>query len=150
MARKQYSKSDIKDLMSNCSFLKDLVDKKSSVVEENDLLFVNKILVAIRFDGNLVPSLKLLISKPDLLPSVVVDKGAIKFVVKGADIMRPGIVDAAEFENDSFVVIVDENFKKPLAIGKSMFDSKTLLEMSEGKVLLNLHQIGDKFWEASS
>lgn len=137
-------------MIANTSFLSDLVEKKSNVVEEDDLLFVNKELVAIRFDGNLVPSLKLLLSKPDLLPKVVVDKGAIKFVVKGADIMRPGIVNAEEFGKSDFVVIVDENFKKPLAIGKTMFDSKTLLEMKEGKVLLNQHQIGDKFWEKSS
>lgn len=149
MARKQYSKSDIKDLISSCSFLTGLVDKKSDVVEEDDLLFVNKNLVAIRFEGNLVPSLKLLISKPDLLPKVVVDKGAIKFVVKGADIMRPGVVSVDSFQRSDFVVIVDENYDKPLAVGKSLFDSKTIFEMNEGKVLLNLHQIGDKFWEKS-
>ncbi|MBN1175611.1 RNA-binding protein [Candidatus Woesearchaeota archaeon] len=149
MVRKQYSKSDIRDLIASCSFLDGLLDKKSNVVEEDDLLFVNKNLVAIRFEGNLVPSLKMLISKTDLLPKVVVDKGAIKFVVKGADVMRPGIVSVGSFQCSDFVVIVDETYGKPLAVGKSLFDSKTLLEMKEGKVLLNLHQIGDKFWEKS-
>lgn len=149
MVRKQYSKSNIKDLINSCSFLNGLLDKKSNVVEENDLLFVNKNLVAIRFEGNLVPSLKMLISKTDLLPKVVVDRGAIRFVVKGADIMRPGIISADSFQKSEFVVIVDENYGKPLAVGKSLFDSKTLLDMKEGKVLLNLHQIGDKYWEKS-
>lgn len=150
MSRKQYSKSDIKELLLNCDFLDNLVNKKSNVAEENNLLFVDKTLVAIRFENEFVPSLKLLLTKPDLLPKVVVDKGAIKFVVKGADIMRPGIVSVDSFQQSEFVVIVDENYGKPLAIGKTMFDSKTLLDMKEGKVISNLHQIGDKFWEASS
>ena len=150
MGRKQYSKSDIKDLLVSCSFLEGLVNKKSNVVEDDDLLFVDNNLVAIRFEGNLVPSLKLLLSKPDLLPKVVVDKGAIRFVVKGADVMRPGIVSAESFGESDFVVIVDEGYGKPLAVGKSMFDSNTLLEKEEGKVILNLHQIGDSYWEKSS
>lgn len=149
MARRQYSKSDIKDLIQNVLFLKDMLDKKSNVIEDDDLLYINKKLVAIRFDGMLVPSLKLLIEQPNLLPQVIVDKGAIKFVVKGADIMRPGITQAQSFRKDDFVVIVDENFKKPLAVGKAMFSSVELLAKDSGKVVLNLHQIGDEYWEKS-
>jgi PUA domain protein len=33
-------------------------------------------------------------SVPDLLPSVQVDRGAIKFVLKGVDIMSPGCTSA--------------------------------------------------------
>jgi len=149
MSRKQYSKSEIKNVLNECSFLNGLITKKTNVSEENGLLFLGKQLVAIRFEKEFVPSLRLLLKDITLLPKVVVDKGAIKFVVKGADIMRPGIVKTDDFQKDSFVVIVDENFGKPLAIGKSLFDSKTLLELKEGKSLLNLHQIGDKYWEAS-
>ena len=31
---------------------------------------------------------------PDILPSVQVDQGAIKFILKGADIMCPGLTSA--------------------------------------------------------
>jgi PUA domain protein len=77
-----------------------------------------------------------------------VDKGAIRFVVKGADIMRPGVTACEDFQEDDFVVVVDEAYSKPLAIAKSIYDSKTTKEMEEGKVFFNVHHIGDNIWNS--
>ena len=80
-------------------------------------------------------------------PSVTVDMGAIKFMCKGANLMRPGIRSFTEFEKDKLVCIVEESQHKFLAVGKSVVSSQEVENMDKGEVLKNLHYISDKFWE---
>ncbi|WP_428326761.1 PUA domain-containing protein [Nitrosopumilus sp.] len=80
-------------------------------------------------------------------PSVTVDMGAVKFMCKGANLMRPGIRSFTEFEKDKLVCIVEESQHKFLAVGKSVVSSEELEKMDKGEVLKNLHYISDKFWE---
>jgi PUA domain protein len=77
---------------------------------------------------------------------VVVDAGAVRFVVNGADIMKPGIVSAdPEIAAGDLVVIVEERYKKPLAIGRALMPG---LEMKgEGKAVKSLHHVGDLIWK---
>ena len=80
-------------------------------------------------------------------PSVEVDMGAVKFMCKGANLMRPGIKKFTEFEKDKLVCIVEETHHKFLAIGKAMVSSLELENMEKGEVIQNIHYISDKFWE---
>ena len=80
-------------------------------------------------------------------PSVTVDVGAIKFMCKGANVMRPGIKEFTEFEKDKIVCIVEESHHKFLAVGKSMVSSSELQNMQKGEVIKNIHYISDRFWE---
>ena len=80
-------------------------------------------------------------------PSVTVDMGAVKFMCKGANLMRPGIRSFTEFEKDKLVCIVEESQHKFLAVGKSVVSSQEVENMDKGEVLKNLHYISDKFWE---
>ena len=80
-------------------------------------------------------------------PNVEVDMGAVKFMCKGANLMRPGIKKFTEFEKDKLVCIVEETHHKFLAVGKSVVSSSELESMEKGEVIQNLHYISDKFWE---
>ena len=80
-------------------------------------------------------------------PNVEVDMGAVKFMCKGANLMRPGIKKFTEFEKDKLVCIVEETHHKLLAVGKSVVSSAELENMEKGEVIQNLHYISDKFWE---
>lgn len=80
-------------------------------------------------------------------PSVTVDMGAVKFMCKGANLMRPGIKEFTEFEKNKLVCIVEESQHKFLAIGKSIVSSSELDTMDKGEVVKNIHYISDKFWE---
>ena len=82
-------------------------------------------------------------------PNVEVDMGAVKFMCKGANLMRPGIKKFTEFSKDDIVCIVEESQNKFLAVGKSIVDSSELDNMDKGEVLKNLHYISDKAWEIS-
>ncbi len=80
-------------------------------------------------------------------PHVTVDMGAVKFMCKGANVMRPGIKTHDEFEKEKIVCIVEESQHKFLAVGKSLVSSAELEKMEKGEVIKNMHYISDKFWE---
>ena len=80
-------------------------------------------------------------------PKVTVDMGAVKFMCKGANLMRPGIREYTEFEKGNLVCIVEESQHKFLAVGKSLVASSELETMEKGEVIKNIHYISDRFWE---
>lgn len=81
-------------------------------------------------------------------PYVMVDMGAVKFMCKGANVMRPGITKYTSFEKDSVVCIIEESQNKFLAVGKSCVISTDMESMSKGEVVKNMHYISDKYWES--
>ena len=89
------------------------------------------------------------ISTLEQFPYIQVDMGAVKFMCKGANLMRPGIKKFSKFSKNDIVCIVEESHNKFLAIGKSEVDSSELESMEKGEVLKNLHYISDKAWEIS-
>ena len=81
---------------------------------------------------------------------VTVDAGAVQFVSDGADVMRPGIVDADEsIEAGELVVIAEESHGKVLAVGRSRVDADDLLG-DEGKVIDSIHHVGDDLYGLSA
>lgn len=80
-------------------------------------------------------------------PTVTADMGAVKFMCKGANLMRPGIKKFTKFEKEKIVCIVEESQHKFLAVGKSLVSSLELETMEKGEVIRNMHYISDRFWE---
>ena len=73
-------------------------------------------------DGPYFPTLKVLHRYPDMMPKLRVDKGAIKFVFQGANIMCPGLTSPGaqihdEVEEDTPVAIYAEDKTHALAVG---------------------------------
>ena len=97
--------------------------------------------------GRLIPSIKALMDGVAELPRVVVDLGAVRHVINGADVMAPGIVRVeGDFAKGDLVVVVDEKHGRPLCVGAALVDRSELASMSRGKVVENLHYVGDKLW----
>ena len=87
----------------------------------------------------------------DSMPSAVVDMGAIPFVCNGADVMAPGIVEIqGDFPEEGLLVIRDVRHGKALAVGRAIIPSDEMREKGKGKVIVNLHHVGDKIWSAIS
>ena len=77
---------------------------------------------------------------------VMVDSGAVRFIVNGADVMIPGIVYAdPEIAAGDLVVILDEKHKKPLAIGRALIPGTEM--KGSGKAVKSLHRVGDQIWK---
>lgn len=129
---------------------------KDSVIEvaifSNDLKFIviDKTPAFFQYNGRWFPHLKYLWRNTiPGLPLIVVDKGAVKPILNGADLMAPGVRNViGVFNKGDIVVVVDEEYSKPIMVGEALVDSNTLKNMSKGKVVRNIHVVNDNFWNA--
>lgn len=117
----------------------ELYNEKVIVINKEPLFFYH--------ENKIIPTLKYLL-KHEALKQIVVDMGAVKFVTSGADIMRPGIVHIDDnIAKDDVVVIIDQTHKKPLAVGIALLCSEDMQKVSSGKVVKNIHYVGDDIWK---
>jgi malignant T-cell-amplified sequence len=116
-------------------------------VKDSEIIFVDGIAIAFRKKGELAPTLTNT-SALDGMPRIVVDMGAVPHVVGGADIMAPGIRKVSgEFAEGQFLVVVDEKHGKYLSVGKALLGSGPMASTKKGKVVENVHFVGDLIWE---
>lgn len=152
-------KSQIRELQDDLlhqydeKFVEQIFPKKARIeliqTDAGDTLYaVNNVLKLWKSNEGYIPVLTLLLNKQVDLKKIVVDKGAIRFVTNGADVMRPGITKIdSSIKMGDIVVIVDENHDRALAIGRAMFDAKQMEDKKSGKVVKNLHTIQDDVWK---
>lgn len=132
----------VRELDEKTQFETGILDDGTRIlILKNEILFFEK-------NGTLFPSLHALLKGMVSIPKITVDMGAVRFVVNGADIMRPGItkIDDNIIEN-SVVVIVDEKHGKPLAVGEAILDSESMREATKGKVVRSIHYVNDDLWD---
>ncbi|MGA2783444.1 MAG: PUA domain-containing protein [Candidatus Bathyarchaeia archaeon] len=102
----------------------------------------------LRTTKGLLPSLKFE-AMLKTFPKVIVDMGAVPHIANGAQIMRPGVRSIeGQFAKDELVVILDEKYRKTIALGISEVDSETMKSMTKGRVINNIHYVGDPVWNA--
>lgn len=110
------------------------------------LLLINKKPFAMMQEKKWIPTIQTLLEHKTTIPCVGIDIGAIPFITKGADLMRAGITKMDNFGVGKLVIICDNRHNKPLAVGISLFSSEDINKMEKGKVIKNLHHIGDLIW----
>ncbi|MFC1802789.1 DUF1947 domain-containing protein [Thermoproteota archaeon] len=115
--------------------------------EEKKIFILNEKIEFIEDENGLYPYLGG--SYLDVLPRVVVDMGAIRFVCNGANVMAPGITKIDDFDEGSIVVIRDVTHGKGIAVGIAIKSSIAIEATRKGKVINNLHYVGDKLWKAA-
>ena len=120
---------------------------KTHNVNENGVIITGNGITAVKIGDDILPFLDD-IPILEKFPYVTVDMGAVKFVCKGANIMRPGITKFSEFETDDIVCVIEESQNKFLAVGKAEMPSKELEDTNRGEVIKNMHYISDDFWES--
>ena len=120
---------------------------KTHDVNEKGLIITGNGITAVKIGDDILPFLddSQILEK---FPYVTVDMGAVKFVCKGANIMRPGITKFSDFESGEIVCVVEESQNKFLAVGKAEISSKELEDTKKGEVIKNMHYISDIFWES--
>ena len=101
-----------------------------------------------RRDGPVMPCLRLVHMYPsEGWTSIVVDGGAIPFVLGGANIMYPGIKDPASslsgMEEGAMVLVRAENKEHPLAVGVLMLPGDEAIKKNGGAVVKVEHFLGD-------
>ncbi|MFQ6085066.1 MAG: PUA domain-containing protein [Candidatus Bathyarchaeia archaeon] len=104
--------------------------------------------VAFRKEGILLPTIYAVLDGLIDPPSVVVDRGAVPAVVRGADVMIPGIVRMDErIEKGNVVVVTEETYGRPIAIGIALLDHHEMDKEERGRAFQVVHHVGDKIWK---
>ncbi|MEM2122797.1 MAG: PUA domain-containing protein [Candidatus Bathyarchaeia archaeon] len=81
------------------------------------------------------------------LPMVTVDMGAVPHICRGADVMAPGVKSVeGSFEESGIVRVVDERYGKALCVGAALASSSEFNRVSRGRLVKNLHYVGDDVW----
>ncbi|KAG7832090.1 hypothetical protein KL920_000425 [Ogataea angusta] len=135
----------------------ELVPKKSTVqhykCEDKIQLYLvdGEVLFYQKFD-ELLPSLKLVHKYPTFFPRVQVDRGAIKFVLSGANIMCPGLTSKGgwlpeeDIPKDTTVVVYAEGKEHALAVGKLLMSTDEIKSVNKDIGIELYHYLGDGLW----
>ena len=114
--------------------------------QSTKIFIVNGKPILARLNNILSPTL-LFEEISQFLPKIIADMGAVSHICNGADLMVPGIVQIhGDFKENDILLIADERHKKPLAIGIALFDLQHMKKLKRGKVVKNIHYVGDKLW----
>jgi PUA domain protein len=151
--RKRYhlKKKKIKEVKEQLKDYSTLIPSEAivEIIKSNlpDIVLVNGEPLVMFVDDEAFPTLKGALKADIKTKYVVVDMGAVKFMAKGADVMSPGITEADPLVKEGdLVIIIDENHRKPLAVGRSLIPGPEMVEKTEGKAIKTLHFIGDEIW----
>ncbi|MEM2842009.1 MAG: PUA domain-containing protein [Thermoproteota archaeon] len=114
-------------------------------VNGNFILIVDKKPILVRDrEGHVFPHILAL--KFVTCKTVTVDDGAVPHVLRGADIMIPGVLSYDEFDFGS-VVVVKDRLGRSLGTGIAIMASKEMEARKRGKIIRILHRINDKLYE---
>ncbi|KAK6455099.1 PUA-like domain-containing protein [Scheffersomyces xylosifermentans] len=134
-----------------------IIPKKSQAIlikceDKIQLYSVENEIVLFQHFDDLIPALKIVHKYPQCFPRVQVDRGAIKFVLSGANIMCPGLTSAGaklpeeNIENESIVSIYAEGKENALAVGKLVMSTDEIKSVNKGIGIEVLHYLGDGLW----
>jgi PUA domain protein len=106
-------------------------------------------------EGPFYPTLRFLHRAGDFMPKLGVDKGGIKFVLKGADVFCAGITSAGgsipqALSAETPVQIMGEGKELPMAIGVTRQSTDEMKATNTGVGVATLHHIGDDLWRVTN
>jgi len=137
-------------------YLDQIFPKKDSIVlvkckDHIEILAVKGELIFFRQrDGTWYPTLKLLHRYPFMLTPQQVDKGAIRFVLSGANIMCPGLTSPGakmtDAEAETVVAVMAEGKEHAVSIGVTKMSTAEIAEKNKGVGVENVHYLNDGLW----
>ncbi|CAK9231986.1 unnamed protein product [Sphagnum jensenii] len=138
--------------------LEDMLPKKAPLIVAKcqnhiNLVVVNNVPLFFNVrDGPYMPTLRLLHQYPGIMKMFRVDRGAIKFVLSGANIMCPGLTSAGgaldeEVIADAPVAIMAEGKQHALAIGYTKMSAQDIRSINKGIGVDNMHYLNDGLWK---
>jgi len=95
-----------------------------------DLIILDSELVCFKLKKNYIPSLRNLHKYPWIMPKMQVDKGGIKFILNGSNVMCPGLTSEGghldDVEENAYVSIHAEGKETAMAIGLMKMSSQAM------------------------
>lgn len=122
--------------------------ERGEIVETQNasLILIDGVPMIILMEGRSFPTLRGLLKHPLPTRYVTVDMGAVRYIVNGADVMAPGIVDVADdVRKNAWVWVRDQDHRKPLCVGLALMEGCEMVR-GRGRAVKNLHHVGDDIW----
>jgi malignant T-cell-amplified sequence len=125
-------------------------DGMQLVIANGEILFYN-----LKDDPFFYPSLRLVHKFPTMIPAMRVDKGAIRFVLAGANIMCPGFTSPGgdlpvSVSAEQPVAIYAEGKEHAMAIGLTKMSTDEIKSVNKGIAVENVHFLMDGLWQNPS
>ena len=113
---------------------------------EDEIMFIE-----IR-DKSIIPMLRVLHKFPMMMDHMVCDKGAIRHIFSGSNVMAPGLTNeggqiAPYLEIGAPVAIMAEGKKHAMAIGYLTMSSKEIKETGKGSAIEVIQFLNDSLWK---
>jgi PUA domain protein len=107
------------------------------------------------FDDALLPHLRLVHAYPHCFPRVMVDRGAIRFVLSGAQLMCPGLTSPGawlpdkedEIEEGTVVAVGAEGKETACMVGILKMGTEDVKRVNKGVAVEAGHYLGDGLWK---
>ncbi|GAD96634.1 PUA RNA binding domain protein, putative [Paecilomyces variotii No. 5] len=108
-----------------------------------------------RFDDPPIPHLRLLHAYPDTVPTIQIDRGAIRFVLSGAALMAPGLTSAGgrlpdkehALQVGDVVAVKAEGKEEICLVGPLTMGTEEMKEKGKGVAMEQGHYLGDGLWK---
>ncbi len=148
--RKQLSNSEIREIRRKLGLdygLTEIIPPTAQVtLIDNLILMIDDEPLFFSYKGRWAPTVRLLL-RSNFLKEIVIDKGAIRFILEGADVMRPGIIGFhEEIKQGELVAVVDEVHHKPIAVGEALQSAMEIKLATKGPMVKTIHYVGDRLW----
>lgn len=146
--RKTDQKALVNDIIEAFGDASQFENRKLEYVESDrqDFIFVDGEPLLFKIDEKIFPTVKGALKLNPTRRRVVVDPGAVRFIINGADTMSPGIVDAdPEIKEGDLVIIVEKMHGKAIGIGRALVAGNKMIG-GKGKAVKAIHYVGDEIW----
>ncbi|KAI5187434.1 malignant T-cell-amplified sequence [Nematocida homosporus] len=128
---------------------KDEVLESIKTPEKSQYILKNGLPIFIMAD-KFIPTLKCVHACPNIVKRVVVDVGAIKHIINGADVMAPGLLhQTSEFPSVSIgdiVAIYGYGKINAMAVGIILMDNQQVEEQRIGVAIKTVNHLGDRLY----
>ena len=151
-SRNVLRKSDEKSLMNDISEafgdVSAFVNKKLEdvVTDKCEFIFVDGEPLLFKIEGKIFPTIRGALKLNPARRRVIVDPGAVKFLINGADVMGRGIAEAdMTIKEGDLVIVIEKAHGKAVAIGRALVSGNEMVGKA-GKAVESIHYVGDELW----
>jgi malignant T-cell-amplified sequence len=142
-------------LMSKKASLKCIFLTYNHIIREDFLVSVYFINNELKFiedrDSNVIPTLRILHVYPFMMPHMQCDKGAIKHIMSGSDVMCPGLTSPggkmADVPKDTVVAITAEGKEHAMGIGITTMSAKDIKNINKNVGIKLIMNLTDGMWK---
>src|SRR3989337_2161019 len=128
--RKDEEKALVRDIVEAFGDASPFENKKLELVatDKCDFIFVDGEPLLFKIEGKIFPTVRGALKLNPARRRVIVDPGAVKFLINGADVMGRGIAEAdITIKEGDLVIVIEKAHGKAVAIGRALVSGNEMV-----------------------